>query len=169
MNNTIHFLKVGDFHIAEGKKGRVLCTNLKGVSFVMFYSKECVYCNELFPIFKRLSQQIPNCSFAALNISNEPGVVYASQKTIAKIDSVPYLVLYVQGRPFVRYTGSRKFEDVGNFIVEILKRVQSKKNFMDSKYEVVEAELPRINGLIPFNISCEGEQCYVKFGDLYKK
>ena len=168
--NTIHYLKVNDFHIAEGKKGKVLCTNLKGVSFVMFYSKECIYCNELFPIFKQLSQQIPSCAFAALNISNDPGVVYASQKTIAKIDSVPYLVLYVQGRPFVRYTGSKKFEDIGNFIVEILKRVQNKKNFMDvnTKYENIEV-IERISGSIPFNLECFNGDCYLKFSELYKK
>lgn len=169
MNTTIHYLKTSDFFIAEGKKGKVLCTHLKDVSFVMFYSKECVYCNEIFPVFKNLSQQIPNCSFAVLNISVNPDVVFASQKTIAKIDSVPYLVLYVNGRPFVRYTGSRRFEDIGKFIIEILKRVQSKKNFMDMKYEVMETELPKIAGAIPFNIVCENDTCYLTFGEAYRK
>ena len=169
MNTTIHFLKGADFHIAEGKKGQVLCNNLKDVSFVMFYSKECVYCNDVFPVFKRLSQQIPTCTFAVLNVSVNPEVVYASQKTISKIDSVPYLVVYVNGRPIVRYTGSKTYEEIGRFVVELLKRVQTKKNFMDTRYEIVEDEIPRICGNIPFNVVCSEGMCYLTMKEMFGK
>ena len=137
----------------------------KKVSFVLFYSNECKCCKEVLPIFKQLSRKISGCDFITLNISNHPDVVYASQKTMTKIDSVPYLVLYVQGLPVARYFGSNRSKHIEKFIVEILKQVQTEK-FIDDLKENIErvrkngtneyvytnvSQIPRENGFIPLN------------------
>jgi hypothetical protein len=39
---------------------------------------------------------------------------------------------------------------------------------VNTKYENIE-EIEKIGGVLPFNISCEGDLCYLKFSELYKK
>lgn len=169
--SSIQYLTVKDFSLQDGKKGKLLCNNLRGFSFVMFYSRQCPHCEQVFPIFKELSRQMNMCAFAMINVSDNPGVVYASHKTVSPIKDVPYLILYINGHPFVKYTGARTMEEIYGFLVEMLKRVQSstKKNFMETKFDVEDEEIPAWSTGIPFNVVCDkdGENCYLSFNEAY--
>lgn len=166
--NSLIFLSDEDFSIQQGKKGTILCNNLSGVSLVLFFSKQCPHCGDIFPIFKQLSQNINGCQFSLLNISTYFKVAMMSRDTISPITHVPFIVLYVNGRPFMKYNGPKTYNEISNFITEVLSRIQSKKNFTNVKIEH-EEDIPEFSVGIPFNMVCEGEQCYLTFGEAYPK
>jgi hypothetical protein len=168
--NSILFLSEEDFSIQNGKKGQLLCNNLPGVSLVLFYSKQCPHCVDLFQIFKTIPQIVFGCQFAMCNISTNVKVVRMSQKTIAPITHVPFVVLYVNGRPFMKYNGEKSLKAVAVFVNEVLTRIQSKKNFSSStKVDHGDDTIPEYSIGIPFNMICEGEQCYLTYTEAYKK
>lgn len=169
--NSLLFLSEQDFSIQQGKKGRILCNNLPGVSLVLFFSKQCPHCTDVFPVFAALPHAIPGCQFAILNISMFPGVAQKAQQTIAPITHVPFIILYVNGRPFMKYNGQKSYEDISNFVNEVLQRIQSTRNFSSnqSQIRVEDNDIPEYASGIPFNMVCEGETCYLTFNEAYKK
>src|SRR5277367_798426 len=118
--SALQFLSNADFSIQPGKKGNLLCNRLKNVSVVLFFSKSCSHCHNVFPIFQSLSRNIPNCTFAVLNITSFFDVAVASKQTIAPITHVPYIVLYVNGRPFLRYNGDKTESAIAQFVLKVL-------------------------------------------------
>lgn len=168
--NSLLFLNEQDFSIQQGKKGHILCNNLPGLSLVLFYSTRCEYCPMMVEIFKKLPHYVPGCQFALLNISTYQNVAWMSQKTIAPITYVPFVVLYVNGRPFMKYNGEKRLQDIAGFVNEVLSRIQNKKNFSSSNIRVENEEtIPEYCSGIPFNLVCEGEMCYLSFAEAYKK
>lgn len=163
--NSIIFLSDQDFSVQNGKKGKVLCNNLQGISLVLFFSQQCPHCNDVFPDFSKLPNAIPGCQFAVLNISKFPIVAQKAQQTIIPITEVPFIILYVNGRPFLRYNGKRTYNDIGNFVIEVLARIQGKRNFSGNTQQQIASEdgevLTYVNGLIPYNIHCDNETCYL--------
>ena len=45
------FLNSDDFNVLNGEKGKILSTEIKGFSLILFYSTQCEYCKKLIPIF----------------------------------------------------------------------------------------------------------------------
>ena len=154
-----------------------MCNNLSGISLVLFFSKQCVHCGDVFPIFTDLHRSIPGCKFAVLNISMYPSVAMKSQQTIAPITHVPFIILYVNGRPFMKYNGKRTYQDLYNFVGEVLSRIQNKKsvssggnnNVNQMKMEDGDSIPEYVGGVIPFNVHCDENQCYLTFNEAYKK
>jgi thioredoxin-like negative regulator of GroEL len=167
--NSLLFLTEQDFSIQQGKKGQVLCNNLPGVSLVLFFSKKCPHCGDTFPIFHDLPRIVPGCRFAVLNISTNVNVARMSQQTIAPITVVPFIILYVNGRPFMKYNGEKSLRAISGFVNEVLSRIQSKKNFSQNTSVEHDDDIPEYSVGIPFNLKCEGEQCYLTFSEAYKK
>jgi len=124
---------------------------------------------EAFPVFSALPQSIPGCQFAVLNISMYPGVAHKAQQTIAPITHVPFIILYVNGRPFMKYNGKKTYEDISNFVNEVLSRIQNKRSFSTARVDVEDSDIPDYAIGIPFNMVCEGEMCYLTFNEAYKK
>lgn len=167
--SSLLFLSEKDFSVQQGKKGQVLCNNLPGISLVLFFSKKCPHCVSSFPVFEHLPQIIPGCRFALLNVSTYSNVARMSQKTIAPITYVPFIILYVNGRPFMKYNGEKTVKAIASFVNEVLSKIQSKKNFSSSTSVEHEDAIPEYSIGIPFNMVCEGEQCYLNFSEAYKK
>ncbi len=163
--NSIRHLSDTDFELKAGKKGKVLCTNLKGISVVQFHHPSCVNCKKLFPIFNALSRQINNCLFCAVNIGTYSSIVNASRQTISPIEAVPLIILYVNGRPFLKYDGEHDIQSIGNFIVNVVKKLKESNMGQNAQLEV-DNPVETINGVIPFNIVCDGELCYLTHKEL---
>jgi hypothetical protein len=169
--NSLIFLTDQDFSVQQGKKGNVLCNTLPGISLVLFFSKQCTHCHTMLQFYPIIAQAVPACQIALLNISSYPRVARMSQQTIAPITYVPFMILYVNGRPFVKYNGPKTLQDIINFLTEVLSRIQSKtSNFKSNPRMVVEDEyeIPEYSFGVPFNMVCEGEQCYLSFSEAYK-
>jgi thiol-disulfide isomerase/thioredoxin len=123
------FLQTADFNIQKGAKGDILCHNIPGISLILFYSTKCQHCQKLIPIFKRLPGQIGGCQFGMINVSLDKDIVRYSKDTITKITYVPLMILYVNGKPFIRYEGPHDEIEIKKFLTEVTSKLQAKEKF----------------------------------------
>jgi len=164
------FLTSEDFNTQRGSKGNIMCTNLQGFSLILFYSTECVHCQSLIPIFKRMPGSVGGCQFGMINVSHNKQCVMMSRETIAPIKVVPYIILYINGKPHMRYNGPYVAEEIGRFIVEVARSVQLQEN--STKDETIKED-PR-GGIPAYTIGhplCgpDDKVCYLDFDDAYGK
>lgn len=165
----ILFLTSNDFQIQRGTKGPILCTNIQGFSLVLFYSTQCEYCQTLLPKFKVLPGSIAGCQFGIINVSNNKQCILMSRQTIAEINEVPYMLLYVNGRPYMRYKGPHDAGEIGRFILEVSRKVQSNQNFEKTDKRIKED--PK-GGIPAYTIGHplygpDDKVCYLEFDDAY--
>ena len=118
-----------DFSVVKGTKGDILCTEIPGFSLILFYSTQCVHCQTLIPIFKKLPGTIGGCQFGMINVSSNKNCVRMSKDTIAPISYVPFIVLHIDGKPFMRYGGPHDGAEIKRFVIEVANKVQSKQKF----------------------------------------
>jgi hypothetical protein len=177
MNNNVLSISEDDFYITQGTKGKILVTQIPGISFILFHADagKCQHCEIVIPQFKQLarSELMTGCKFYLCNLSRNQNLIRMSAQTIAPFEYVPYMLLYFDGRPIARYDsddGEFDINDCAEFLQEMIKRLQSKKNFIQSKNFKFDDEIKRYGG-IPFNIVCDEDKgvCYVKADDLYGK
>jgi len=83
------FLSSDDFKVMNTQKGSILCTNVPGFCLVLFYSTECVYCQDLIPLFKKIPGNVGGCEFGMINVSNNKKcVIIAAPKKVTAEPSV---------------------------------------------------------------------------------
>jgi thioredoxin-like negative regulator of GroEL len=113
------FLQSNDFKLIDGMKGPIMTTQIKGISIVVFYSSKCIHCQKLLPVIKNLSNSIQGCQFGIVNVGNSKECILLSRNTKNPINVVPYIILYINGRPYIRYQGPHTEQEITNFIVEV--------------------------------------------------
>lgn len=162
------FLSSEDFTVAKGSKGNILCHDLKGFSLILFYSTQCVHCQSLIPIFKELPGTIGGCQFGMINVSTNKMCVRMSKQTIAPIKYVPYIILYIDGKPFMRYNGPHDGREIRRFVVEVANKVQNKQKFSNENVNKPKKGIPEYTIGIP--LCGPGDKvCYLNFDDAYVK
>ncbi len=171
---SVLFLGSQDFFVSENSNGRkVLCNNLKGISLVMFHADvtQCEYCEEALPEFKKMPYKIPGIKFATVNINKNRDIVYMASQTVLPIKVVPLIILYVNGRPSLKYDGEKTATDITAFLDEILNRFAQQKEFKDNKNLRLESEIPPYTVGVPFNLVCDNEKgiCYLTYDAAYHK
>jgi hypothetical protein len=121
----ILFLGNDDFHVRAGEKGNMLCmTGWKGLALVMFYSIECKFCTNLIAKFKQLPTIVNGCKFGMVCVNRNMDVVEKSKNTIAPIEYVPDVILFVDGVPYIRYDGPHDIDNIKTFIFNVYERLQ---------------------------------------------
>jgi hypothetical protein len=163
------FLTSDDFFINKGNKGDILCTNIPGFSLILFYSTVCVHCQTLIPIFKKLPGTIGGCQFGMINVSTNKQCIRMSKDTVAPISYVPYIVLYIAGKPFMRYGGPHDGSEIKRFVLEVANKMQSKQKFTS---ENVKEPGPGKSGIPEYTIGhplCgeDNKRCYLKMDEAY--
>jgi len=129
----ILFLGNEDFCVRAGEKGNMLCmTGWKGLTLVMFYSKECTFCANLISKFKQLPTIVNGCKFGMVCVNRNMDVVERSKNTISPIEYVPDVILFVDGVPYIRYDGPHEIDSIRSFIFNIYQRLQ-KTCFSDNQ------------------------------------
>ena len=131
------FLSNEDFNIAKGAKGNILCTSIPGFSLILFYSTQCPHCANLIPIFKKLPGTIGGCQFGIINVSTNKQCIKMSKETIAPVTYVPYIILYVAGKPFMRYQGPHEISEINRFVLEVAQKVNKKESAKGEKGDEV--------------------------------
>jgi hypothetical protein len=162
------FLSSDDFSVVKGNKGNILCHSIPGFSLILFYSTQCVHCQNLIPLFKKLPGTIGGCQFGMINVSSNKQCVQMSKDTISPISYVPYIVLYIQGKPFMRYNGPHDAEEIKRFVIEVANKIQSKQTFSSENVK----EPQNGKGIPEFSIGkplCgqDDDVCYLNFNDAY--
>ena len=161
------FLGNDDFTLMKGTKGNILCSSIPGYSLILFYSTQCPHCQNLLPIFKRLPGSINGCQFGIINVSTNKTCIRLSKDTISPITYVPYIILYINGRPFLRYSGPPVESEIRRFVFEVAQKVQSKQKFSNEQVkEDVRGHIPAFTIGIP---KCDEDVCYLEFDDAYDK
>ena len=168
--SALLFLTTEDFSVAKGTKGNILCHSIPGFSLILFYSTQCGHCQTLIPIFKKLPGSLGGCQFGMINVSSNKECVRMSKNTIAPITFVPYIVLYINGRPFMRYQGPHDGNEIRRFVFEVSQKMQNKQTFSGDKNV---KEDPR-GGIPLYSIGhplCgpDDKVCYLDFDDAYGK
>lgn len=162
------FLSADDFVLQKGTKGTILCTAIPGFSLILFYSTQCPHCQKLIPVFKKLPGSIGGCQFGMINVSTNKNVIKLSKDTIAPVTYVPYLVLYVNGRPFMKYNGPLAEAELKRFVIEVAQKIETKQKFSSENVkEDVRGRIPAYTIGIP---KCDDdEECYFPFNEAYTK
>ena len=164
------FLTTEDFVLSRGTKGNILCTNIPGFSLILFYSTQFVHCQNLIPIFKKLPGTIGGASFGLINIGANKDIIKLSKSTIAPLQFVPYIVLYISGKPYLRYNGAHDLNELRRFVIEVAQNVESKQKFSQQKNIVIKED-PK--GRIPSYtighpvVGCDENVCYLEFKEAY--
>lgn len=157
------FLTSEDFFI----KGDNLCSNIQGISLILFYSTQCIHCKCLTPIFKSLPGTIGGCQFGMINVSNSKSCVKMSRETLSPITYVPYIILYINGSPFMRYNGPAEQSEIQRFVLEVANKIQTKQKFTE---EIITKNISK--EIPPYTIGhpvCNDNVCYLEFEDAYIK
>ena len=157
-----------DFNVAKGTKGNILCNSIPGFSLILFYSTQCKYCHDLIPIFKKLPGTIGGCQFGMLNVSSNKQCVKMSKDTIVPIDYVPYIILYIKGKPFMKYQGPYDINEIKRFVIEVAQNVNNKQQFSAEKVKQnTRGGIPEYTTGKP--LYGNNKVCYLNFDDAYHK
>lgn len=169
------FLQSDDFYVDKGQKGNILCHGIKGLSLVLFYSTACTFCQKFIPMFKTMPGKINGCQFGMINVSKNKDIVFMSKETLSPIKYVPYIILYVQGKPFVRYDGPHDEGEILKFIMEVAGKLNKERfaanaaattsninNIKETKNEIPAYTIGK-------PLCGEDGVCYLEFDDAYKK
>ena len=163
------FLSTDDFYIAKGTNGNIMCTSIPGFSMLLFYSTQCEHCAKFLPIFKRINGTIGGCQFGIVNLGANKRLISMSKETIAPITFVPYIILYVNSKPFLIYRGPPDVNEIRRFIIEVSTKIQNKQKFSDEKdnkiQEQVRGKIPQYTIGIP--LFGEDEDFYKEFTEAY--
>ena len=96
-----------------------------------------------------------------------------SRDTIAPIQVVPYIILYINGKPYMRYQGPHVKGEISRFVVEVSKNVQSKQKLITRDGEQAEKIKVSPNGGIPAYtlgqplFGPDDKVCYLEFNSAY--
>lgn len=159
------FLTSEDFNVQRGAKGQILCHEIQGFSLILFYSTHCVHCQGLIPIFKSLPGTIGGCQFGMINVSNNRSCVEMSKQSITPIKYVPYIVLYINGKPFMVYKGPYDAEEIRRFVIEVANNVQKKQQFSKAQVKEESNSIPSYTIGVP--VCGDDNVCYLEFLNAY--
>lgn len=109
-----HFSLVG-----QQKKSMILNISQQPV-LVFFKTNECPACSNFEPLFNSLSNNEKRVIFAILNLSQYKNVAKMSTVTTTPISAVPFILLYISGKPFARFTGKKDVQSLTSFIGKAL-------------------------------------------------
>lgn len=123
--SSLLFLSTDDFGVERNEKGDVLYHEIRGFSLILYYSTQCSYCQKIIPVFKKLPDLINGCQFGMVNVSMNRTLISMSMQSNTPIKYVPLLILYINGRPYMRYEGPHEENDIRRFILEVSNSVQA--------------------------------------------
>lgn len=161
--SSLLFLTSQDFNVTQGTNGQLLTHQIMGFSLIMFYSPKCVHSNKLIPIFRQLPQFVAGCKFGMLNVTNQRDIVRMSSQTIVPITYVPLIILYINGKPYMKYEGSSDINEIRTFILQIANSIQNQNSFSNGAIET-RNELPKYGG-IP--LCGEDDVSYLEYIEAY--
>ena len=129
---TLRFLTNTDFYISQSNQGPVLSHKIPNLSIVLYFSDKCPYCVTFKPVFINASETIYNCSFAIANVSQHPLIVSLSKETITEIKYVPLIIIYINGNPYMEYTGNLDSSSLIQFIYNVSDSLNQKMSFSNN-------------------------------------
>jgi hypothetical protein len=166
-NSGLIFLESSDFVLTKGSKGPILSITIPAFCLVLFYSTACVHCQNIIPIFKKLPGTVGGCQFAMCNVSTNKNVVRLSKDTIAPITYVPFVMIYVQSKPYMIYKGDYDINLIRNFVFEVSNNLQNKQKFSANVVKKNKNTIPNYSIGVP--LCGDDNVCYLTLNEGYPK
>jgi thiol-disulfide isomerase/thioredoxin len=116
---SIYQLTSANFSLT-GFQRKSLDINVPGVVLVFFKATTCDGCAAVTPIFNELARVEQSISYASVTVDVYKEIVHLSRQTSAPIMSVPFFILYIDGKPLAKYTGKKDVMSMRSFIVKAL-------------------------------------------------
>jgi thiol-disulfide isomerase/thioredoxin len=169
--SILSFLQTDDFEIKNGSEGPILCNKIPGYSLIMFYSTKCSICQEILPMYKRLPGTVFGCQFGIVNVSLNRDLVEMSRKTKSRLEYVPYIVMYIEGKPFMSYKGRNTEKDIIKFVQDVHASVNNRqKGFVTEKGKTeVNTVIPAYTIGVPVQGDKNSQVCYISWLDYSTK
>lgn len=109
------------FKSVRGNNGNTtLSVTVTGNIFVFFKLQKCEGCNAFDPVFKTLANEDRRVLYGIIDLTNNNQVTQMSKATTTPIQTVPHLILYVNGMPFARFKGQKNVRMIKDFLTETL-------------------------------------------------
>ena len=126
----------------------------------------------MLPIFRQLPGSIGGCQFGIVNVTLNKNCIRLSKDTIAPITYVPYIVLYINGRPFMKYMGPHNADEIKRFILEVAQKTESRQKFSEEHQNQIQenhrdVNIPAYTIGIPLYGCEDGECTYLNFTEAY--
>ena len=166
-------LHAESFKKIKGNRGFVLgIPHAQNLTLIMFYSLQCAYCDQAMPELEKLSKFINEnglpINIAVCDIMKHKRVIQESADTVDPIKFVPYMPIYLGEKPYLRYNGKKTAEDMLHYLIEVLKRVDTRQKFVQQSNVEEEQANNTSNGEgVPYNVVCEGDVCYVTQDEIF--
>lgn len=116
---SVHQLSAQNFQVV-GRQQKTLNINLPGRILVFFKMAGCPGCAAFEPIFYQLAGEERRVNYALIDLTDSRSVVEMSRSTSTPIQTVPFIMLYVDGNPFAKYTGKKNTPALKSFIGKAL-------------------------------------------------
>jgi thioredoxin-like negative regulator of GroEL len=104
-------------------QGKTLAVNFGEPMLILFKMDSCPACTGFEPVFVQLAKEERRVAYGVVNISSDSQVAKMSRNTTTPVSSVPFLLLYKDGRPIAKFTGKRNIPSIKSFIEKALKSV----------------------------------------------
>jgi hypothetical protein len=126
----------------------------------------------MLPIFRQLPGSIGGCQFGIVNVTLNKNCIRLSKDTIAPITYVPYIVLYINGRPCMKYMGPHNADEIKRFILEVAQKTESRQKFSEEHQNQIQenhrdVNIPAYTIGIPLYGCEDGECTYLNFTEAY--
>ena len=172
MTSVIIELHAESFKKMKGNSGFVLgIPNAQNLTLVMFYSLQCTYCDLAMPELEKLSKFIYEnnlpINIAVCDIMKNKKVIQDSADTVDPIRFVPYMPIYLGEKPYLRYNGKKTAEDMLNYLIEVLKRIDTRQKFVQNNNKQEPEEEQNSGEGLPYNVVCESDVCYVTQDEIF--
>lgn len=118
-----------DFYIDKGQKGNILCTTEKDTLFIMFYnesynsnSNTSSNVKHILSIFPQLlnSCKVSKIKFGICNLGIYKDIELKMSQTIMPLKDNSTFILYVDGKPAMRYEGEKTVTNIVKFINDFI-------------------------------------------------
>jgi len=175
---SLLFLTSEDYHVENGPQKPLLGHTISGFSLILFYSNKCPTCKPIYEVFKQLPGTVNGCQFGMINVSTSKKVVEMSQSTTSPLTYVPYIILYLNGKPIMAYEDDSvpTVNKIQNFIREIAQNIRHKQQFSKERVKEPSNEHPQTAQNIhkyclgiPVSGDKNSQVCYLEFSESYRK
>lgn len=113
----IRFMHTNDFGISGD--GGLLNNIQSGYSFILFYSTRCKHCEVAKQIFAYLGDTVVGCEFGQVNLDENQQLISLCNQTTLKIEYVPLLVFFANGKAYMMYSGPLQEANIRQFIEQV--------------------------------------------------
>ncbi len=121
-----------DFRLLNG----VLTINKRGYTLVFFKMANCEGCKTFVPQFHAISASTRKVdNFVMIDVSVYRKIVAWSRETKTPIQTVPLIILYLDGKPAFKYTGVRDVPSMMSFLDKNVVEHRNTQGFMQQPYQ----------------------------------